>query len=300
MLPEAHAQLVANVGERCAPQQVRSGVRRSTVGAMTAPPSQPRSANYSSATIFAAGFGLIALLAVLGVLSAVVRDANADALEDKVVPGKISVVGAAKVRTWQSKGFEVQVPAGWGNIATGPVAYDKSGYDRLTPEQRAERDLWNDTRNLVIHRWQSTLAPSTGGDCLRGTLCAEIQVENPVETKSKANKSVKQFAVERLSDSRAADELKFIDLGPVTARGGRWVWRWSAELGGQRHTIYFFATCQSGRVAQYYQVVFRAPAGAEVKEQFADLLASITTELPSQPRSDSDRPRDCSDVVSPS
>ncbi|MBJ7469892.1 MAG: hypothetical protein JHD16_01255 [Solirubrobacteraceae bacterium] len=263
---------------------------------MTAPSTPPRSASYSSATIFASGFGLLLLLALLGVLSLVVRDANADALQDKVVPGKIGVIGAAKVRTWESKGFDVQIPAGWGNIATGPVELANTGdLARLTPTQRAARERTFAARRLVVHRWQGTLDAQPGEtECRLGTICAEIQVEQGY---GRRDRTVKKFATERVTEYADDKNLRFIDLGPVTARGGRWVWRWSARLGDQERTAYFFATCQGGRVAQYYQVILRAPAAANVEDQFADLLASVQTDLPSQPRGERGRDRDCSDVV---
>ncbi len=296
MLPEGVGLLVANVGSRTGPEDVRRPCRRSTVGAMSAPAPAPRSATYSNATIFASGFGLLLLFALLGVLSVVVRDANADALVDRVVPGKISVVGAAKVRSWESKGFQVQIPAGWGNIATGKVDIENTGdLAQLDPEDRAARLRQFEARRLVIHRWQGTLdAPAGVTDCQGGTVCAEIQVEQGY---GRRDRTVREFATDRVAEYANDKDLRFIDLGPVTARGGRWVWRWSARLGDQERTAYFFATCQGARVAQYYQVILRAPAAAKVQEQFADMLGSITTDLPSQPRGERGRERDCSDVV---
>lgn len=297
MLPEGCGHLVANVGHRPADESVRWRFRRSTVGAMSAPATEPRSASYGTTTIFAAGFGLLLLLAALGVLSAVVRDANAGALEDRVVPGKISVVGAAKVRTWSSRDFEVQIPSGWVNIATGPASLENAAQlEGLTASARRATEQAFERQAVAIHRWQGSLTDAaTQTDCRPGTICAEIRVER---SPGRKDLPISTFAKDKVGAFEQDERgISTIDLGPVTARGGRWVWRWSGKLGGERRTSYFFATCRGARVDQYFQVTLQAPASVDVQDQFADLLASISTKAPAQPRSDQGEASDCGDVV---
>lgn len=273
---------------------------------MTAPPAPPtRSATYGAGALAGAGLGLLAIIALLAGLSIVVRDANARAKEDRMVAGKISVVGAAKLREWTSDRVSVQVPSGWGLIATGKVAFSPN--------------LINKYGQVVLHRWRSSLdEPPADNACEQGLVCFEIQYETPratgtivgtqvVNTAKKPWEFASKTSRELTTNANADARERFVDLGPVVVPQDRWMWRLTTRLRDQQRVRYLFATCQGGRVDRFWTIGFYASAQDDLTDEISDVLRSLELDAPTPKRPERTTQRakgeridsDCSDVLDP-
>jgi hypothetical protein len=240
----------------------------------------PRSANYSPAAVLGAIATILIVSGLLAFASSNVKEATANELKNRVVPGNISVVGTAKVRQWQGDGFTLQVPAAWPLITDG---IPKGCTESCVP----------------LHRWSGvagTQQSSTDGQanaCVPQGICAELfTYPPPTGNRSGSSDDVRavwndSFAQQRLNADPAP---RYLDYGGVTAKGGRWVARAQSRIGGNLQTSYLFATCQPGAVGlkakadRYWELRLTAPADAVPTFQFYDLLASLQTELPSPAR----------------
>lgn len=219
--------------------------------------------------IIGAGLGLLALFGTLFVLATVVSDTNAEVRETKVLAGKVSVIGTAKVRDWSTSLFAMQVPADWANIATGQALDEKGG----------------DLEGNYIHTWQGNReVPARGGACDDDVECLSIQIDQE-GFRGKLD-SPRQAALRE--QRRVKEETKgylYRDLGPVTSLGGRWTWRWVYDQGGREHVNYFFATCADGKPNAVWTVRTSAPEGEYPYEEFSNALGSMTTADASEPAS---------------
>ena len=246
---------------------------------MTAASSHPTNSSYGTRTLALAAGALIALAALLAGLGVVVHNATSRGADDNVYPGKISVIGAAKVREWDGRNFTLSVPASWGQIATGPEIFKNASQQHFKPD--VQEDIWEGQ--------PSQAKPST--TCDPKLPCLDLQIERP--TKAHALPTAAAYAHQQASFARQNPNSHYIDLGPVTTGGEhRWVWRWLSQTGQRESRSSIFVTCSHGAPAELWQVTTSAPIGASPTAAFSQILDSIHSSLPTQPRDG-----DCGDVA---
>lgn len=226
---------------------------------------------FSPLALVGAGLTLAVLFATLFVLGNVVHDANAEQRETDVLPGKVSVVGAAKVRDWSTaglSGFTIQIPAGWSNIATGLAKDPKTGEEQ---------------ENNVVHVWHGRRdEPVTPAACDKDVACLRITVNRRRDDKGRIA-SAEEAARLSQCDAQRHRSYKYRDLGPVTTLGGRRAWRWVFDQRDLEKITYFFNTMADGKRDALWTVQTWAPAGTYADQQFATTLNSLTTVAESEP-----------------
>jgi hypothetical protein len=225
----------------------------------------------SIAAILAAG-GVLAL----GV-SATDRSTSGNA-DITVEPGKISVVGNAKVRKWDGQTFSMEVPLKWARTYSGKATDEAGG----PPFQ--------------FHAWTRPAPGADGKDArLRGNpdwsvarpaADARITLEIRPATSSGSSRTRATTLARQLS---ADPGYRFGDLGPVTIGGegassGRYAWRLNMATAGDLESHYFFTTCEADRRREAWHVTFDRRSVREQQPVLQAMLASLdTVYAPSRP-----------------
>ena len=247
----------------------------------------PRTAGAAAALLLAAA-ALTAAASVPG--GDVDHPGNGD-----VLPGKVSVLGEAKVRRWTGQTFSLEVPLEWAN----PLKDAKNqvyGWALMRPGRKvdttslakqASSDDWANAQELVAARIKVELKPAAG---------------NP-----SSHSRVYSFG---RRDPRYTDG--FIDRGSVNfqqpsgAPGGRFAWRVDFAVPGldsagsktaTTESHYFFTTCKGGRHEVWHVTLNRSElSGQEAAKQkalFDTMMGSFDTLYDPSPKGS----KDCGSVT---
>lgn len=231
----------------------------------------------------AGAVGALLLAAALLAAGAAAPGSAGDRPSDgRLVPGKVSVLGEAKVRRWTGQTFSVEVPLEWVNIQE---AREQRQYAWVLPRDETLLDSAESVRTAAGEDWGAA----------RKLVSARLRVAvEPASTRRGAR--AKARAVSR-TDKRYSDG--FNDLGAVRFRrpdgasDGRYAFRFEIAASGTTESHYFFATCRDARREETWHLTVNRSdlSGREASRQKATLdavLASFETVY-----APSEGPRDC-------
>lgn len=218
-----------------------------------------------------------AILAAAGLLALGVSAAERETTGNTDVaakPGKISVVGDAKVRQWDGQTFSIEVPLQWIRVfsGNGPSA-----------------------RSTQVHSWALPAAGVTASDprlnapawaTARGAANARIILEVSNAPSLSSTVANRNAALVKARTLAAQAKYRYGDLGPVTlasngTHSGRYAWRLNVAAAGDFETHYFFTTCEAGRPREAWHVVFDRRSVRETQATLQNMIASIDTTFPS-------------------
>jgi hypothetical protein len=247
-----------------------------------------RTAMTPGARVALSALALVLAVAALFGATALVGEDDAGAASHDAVPGKVSVLGGAKVRSWRGPTFTIEVPLQWqlaiSGKATGVAATDIYRWVLVAPgASREDRRLsdpdWTTTRQVALAQINLQIGPAhkrADGSRAQAKLVGE-------------NRAVKAG-------------YSFADVGPSYFPAStenpdrRYVWRLFVTADKQPETHYFFATCDKGKARESWQITFnRRSARAQQATQQA-MLASLTTLYDASPP-DTKNSRDCTSAA---
>jgi hypothetical protein len=187
--------------------------------------------SHNSSRLSAAIVAVAALAAAVGVLAVgalLPGSGNGDHPSDgRVHPGKVSVLGRAKVRTWAGQTFSVHIPLKWQKVLENPTTHT---YAWAQPASGASLS-------------SSDSIKQAAGDWPKAEQLVQTRIGIQVEPSS-AGRDAK-VAATAFSRSSARYTDGFLDLGPVTI--GPVAWRFDVAVAGTIESHYFFSTCADGR-----------------------------------------------------
>ena len=236
-------------------------VRRSQLAAASPSSAAPSEDKIGRGRVAAAVVGLLVLAGGLTALATSVRDDAVASSKNHVEPGKISVIGTSRLRTWTGDSFSLTMPSAWENTESTPVRYTNF------PDPHVHRFVWTvpgkpGKLTVYVGREYYTLS-QRGITALTSPRKAAItdrdtMVDDPNERR-----------VVRPGD----------DLGPININGTRPAWRWlHSSVKGSRKVDFYFATCEDGKRSQAWTVQTSAPADAYDEGTFNSIMSSLKTD----------------------
>jgi hypothetical protein len=194
--------------------------------------------------------------------------------DGRVHPGKVSVLGRAKVRTWSGQTFSLQVPLKWQKIVENPATHtyawaEPSAGGTLSSAAAVAQAAgdWSKAKDVARTRLTVQLLPSSAG--------------------RDAEASARAFA---RSDPLYTNG--FLDLGPVVF--GPRAWRFNVSMAGTVETHYFFSTCADGRRRESWHITIdRAGLQAQQAGEQARTISSIFSSLKTTFPGSRSASRDC-------
>lgn len=223
----------------------------------------------SAGTVGALG-ALVVAGAVLAAGASAPGDDTDNPSDGRVLPGKVSVLGDAKVRRWTGQTFSLEIPLDW-----APITEDRSKgvYAWALPARGSsleDRDVVQAAADI---------------DWTRASRATSARVR--VERVAKAPTA--KASATKLSTLNADYANRFNDLGSVTI-GERFTWR--LELAAAQRTVeshYFFSTCNGAtRQETWHLTVNRSRLGGraagEQRAAIERILESFRTVYPATPR----------------
>lgn len=186
-----------------------------------------------------------------------------------VEPGKVSVVGSAKVRQWNGQTFAIDVPLQWAKIYSGP-ADGAQVHAWALPSSAAG----SGAKGINSPRWSNARRVAAARMILR--------IAEPKFSTTRAG-SVARTAARSVPSADPA--VRFGDLGVVTlpasdGRAARSVWRLGLSAAGDSESRYYFTTCDRGRPRETWQVVFDRTSVRDQQAALQSLLGSLKTTFP--------------------
>lgn len=222
--------------------------------------------------VVGAAAALLAAAAVLFVGVSASERETAGSSDVPVEPGKVSVVGNAKVRRWEGQTFSIEVPLEWVKTFSGTVnRQNASDFQRHAWALPAAGVAADDER-LGVDDWGSAKSAAE----------ARMRVEiAPYETTANSRLAARKLASDLAGDSRYA----YGDVGTVTLAGadgavGRTAWRLNVTTAGNRETHYFFSTCDAGKPREAWHITFDRRSVRDMQPTLESMLASIDTTYP--------------------
>lgn len=221
---------------------------------------------------------LVLLAGLFWAASRVPRGDEENPTNGEVIPGKVSVIGEAKVRRWTGEDFTMEIPLNWA-YALDDKARRTYGWTLL----RENRDV--DTKA------RATAASNPNWTAAQETVVARVRIEIRAP-KTKQGKTVSARTLAYDADDASGDS--FVDLGsthfpPAAAnKQGRAVWRLEVSTPGTVvtpstiETHYYFATCDGRRQHKTWHIVLNRSAldGRAASRQqavFATMMGSLET-----------------------
>lgn len=218
-----------------------------------------------------------AILAAAGILalgvSATERGTTGNA-DVAAKPGKVSVVGDAKVRQWDGRTFSIDVPLRWVPVFSGTDP---------------------NVRSTQVHSWALPAAGVKASDSrlnapdwATAKKAADARIVLEIGTAASASPTVADRNAALVKGRTLAKEpaYRFGDLGPVTLTAGgpapgRYAWRLNMAAADNLESHYFFTTCDAGRPREAWHLVFNRRSVRATQATLQNMLASIQTTFPS-------------------
>jgi hypothetical protein len=213
-----------------------------------------------------AAAALLAAAGALAIGATLAGDGDGEHSSDgRVHPGKVGVLGGAKVRTWSGQTFSLVVPLKWQKVLENPSTHT---YAWAQPAPGATLSsaaavnqaagAWAEAKDVVRTRITVNVLPSASG--------------------RDAEASARSFARSDVNNT-----VGFLDLGPVSI--GPTAWRFDVAVAGTIESHYFFSTCADGKRRESWQIVVDRAAlhGREAGGQSRAvnaIFASLKTTFP--------------------
>jgi hypothetical protein len=178
---------------------------------------------------------LVAAAGVLAIGASLPDGGSGDHPSDgRVHPGKVSVLGRAKVRTWSGQTFSVQIPLKWQKVLENQT---DQAYAWAQPAPGASLSSPADVALAA-------------GDWIRAKQVVRARITIAIEPSS-AGRDAK-VAARAFSRSAVRYTDGFLDLGPVKI--GPTAWRFDVAVAGTVESHYFFSTCADGKRRESWHI----------------------------------------------
>jgi hypothetical protein len=177
-----------------------------------------------------------------------------------VHPGKVSVLGRAKVRTWSAQTFSLQIPLKWREVLENPSTH-VYGWAQTAPG---------------VELSSETLVRQAAGDWARAKQLVRTRITVAISSSSAGRDAKPSALAFSRSDVRYTDA--FLDLGPV--HFGPMAWRFDVAVAGTIESHYFFSTCAGGRRRESWHItVNRSQLHGVSASQQSQAINAIFTSL---------------------
>lgn len=238
-------------------------MRRSELAAAAPSTTAPASERIGWGRVGIAAAGLLVLGGVLAVLASVVHDDAVASSRYHVEPGKISVIGTSRLRSWSGDTFSLVIPVTWKNTENGQVAFDNTKKRAPIGKFVWEAPAGAGTLTVFVGDEFYTLNQRGRHDLPSPREAAVLDSETTLH---------KHRRLVRPGD----------DIGPIG--GAIPAWRWlhtDVPRSGPatRNDDLYFTTCREGTRAQAWTVQTSAPADAYDEGTFESIVRSLKTEL---------------------
>lgn len=185
--------------------------------------------------------------------------------DGRVHPGKVSVLGRAKVRTWSAQTFSLQIPLKWREVLENP-ATRVYGWAQTAPG---------------VELSSSALVKQAAGDWARAKQLVQTRITVAISSSSAGRDAKANALAFSRSDVRYTDA--FLDLGPV--RFGPTAWRFDVAVAGTVESHYFFSTCADGRRRESWHITvnrsrLRGVLASQQSQAINAIFASLQTVYP--------------------
>lgn len=185
--------------------------------------------------------------------------------DGRVHPGKVSVLGRAKVRGWSGQTFSVQIPLRWHKVIENPATHV---YSWAQPAPGASLG-------------SSAAVAQAAGDWAGARRVARTRITLQIEPSTRGRDAEATARAFSRSDVRYTQG--FLDLGPV--RFGPTAWRFDVAVAGTVESHYFFATCVGQRRRETWHVTvdrsaLHGQAAAAQSQSVSAVFASLRTTFP--------------------